>query len=131
MANNVITIVHKGNFEKTNAFLMHMSKWEVTKILKKYGEQGVEALKAATPVDTGKTADSWYYDVKKTYRGYELNFYNSHQNKGVPIAVVLQYGHGTGNGGYVKGTDYINPPMKVIFEQIADEAWKEVTGLWR
>lgn len=130
MANKVITIVHKGDFEKTNTFLTRMQSWDVTKILRKYGEKGVEELKNATPVDTGKTADSWYYDVRHTLRGYEINWYNSNINDGVPIAIILQYGHGTGGGGYVRGTDYINPPLQEIFESIADEAWKEVTGLW-
>lgn len=130
MANNVITIVHKGDFEKTNTFLTRMQSWDVLKILRKYGEKGVDELKNATPVDTGKTADSWYYDVRHTFRGYEINWYNSNINDGVPIAIILQYGHGTGGGGYVRGTDYINPPLQEIFESIADEAWKEVTGLW-
>lgn len=130
MANKVITIVHKGDFEKTNTFLTRMQSWDVVKILRKYGEKGVEELKNATPVDTGKTADSWYYDVRHTLRGYEINWYNSNVNDGVPIAIILQYGHGTGGGGYVRGTDYINPPLQEIFESIADEAWKEVTGLW-
>lgn len=130
MANKVITIVHKGDFEKTNTFLTRMQSWDVVKILRKYGEKGVEELKNATPVDTGKTADSWYYDVRHTFRGYEINWYNSNVNNGVPIAIILQYGHGTGGGGYVRGTDYINPPLQEIFESIADEAWKEVTGLW-
>jgi hypothetical protein len=130
MARGIITIVHKGDFEKTNTYLTRMRKYEVIKILEKYGKKGVDELKAATPVDTGKTADSWYYDVRHTFRGYEINWYNSNQNKGVPIAVILQYGHGTGGGGYVRGTDYINPPIQKIFEEIADEAWKEMTGLW-
>jgi hypothetical protein len=128
MANNVITIVHKGDFKKTNQYLFKMSKFEINNVLNKYGKLGVEALKAATPLDTGKTSDSWYYDVKHTFRGYEINWYNSNINKGVPIAVILQYGHGTGGGGYVKGTDYINPAMKDIFEDLADEAWKELTS---
>lgn len=95
--------------------------------LKKYGEMGVTALKNSTPKDTGKTASSWYYDIKETGDTITISWKNSNVNDGVLIAAVLQYGHGTGTGGYVQGIDYINPAMRPIFQQIADDAWREVT----
>ena len=96
--------------------------------LNHYAQMGVDALKSATPVDTGKTADSWYYEIHKSISGITIRWCNSNINEGVPIAVILQYGHGTGTGGYVEGTDYINPAIKPIFDEIADAVWKEVTN---
>lgn len=90
---------------------------------------GVEALAQATPVKTGKTASSWSYDLIKTNSGYELVFSNSNFNNGVPIAVILQYGHGTGTGGWVEGRDYINPALQPVFDEIAKTVWLEVTRL--
>lgn len=90
---------------------------------------GVEALAQATPVKTGKTASSWSYDLIKTNSGYELVFSNSNFNNGVPIAVILQYGHGTGTGGWVEGRDYINPALQPVFDKIAKTVWLEVTRL--
>ena len=95
--------------------------------LKQYGEQGVEALRKATPKDSGKTADSWYYVINRDGDKVRIDFKNSNVNEGVPIAIILQYGHGTGGGGYVEGRDYINPVVQPIFDAIAKEAWKEVT----
>lgn len=97
------------------------------KILRKYGEAGVEALAAATPARTGETAAAWSYEIVETRGGYSIFRSNGHTNNGVNIALILQYGHGTGTGGYVKGIDYINPAMEPIFNAIAKEAWKEVT----
>jgi len=97
------------------------------RILAKYGQMGVDALSAATPVETGMTARSWYYEVEASGGYYRIKWLNSHVNDGVPIAIILQYGHGTGTGGYVAGRDYINPAIKPAFDKIEAEVWKEVT----
>lgn len=94
--------------------------------LRSYGELGVQALRDNTPKKTGLTASSWYYTIKESADGYTIEWRNRNSNKGVLIAAILQYGHGTGTGGYVQGVDYINPAMKPVFQQIADDAWKEV-----
>lgn len=95
--------------------------------IKQYGDQGVEALRSVTPKDTGLTADSWYYEIERDGDKVKIKFKNSNIKNGVPIAIILQYGHATGNGGYVQGRDYINPVIRPIFDAIANEAWKEVT----
>ena len=123
----MITISSRGNFEKTDRFFKKMLRGEILKELYKYGEEGVRALADATPKDSGKTAASWDYTVEKTDGAYSIVWTNSNINKGVPIAVILQYGHGTRNGGYVEGRDYINPAIRPVFDKIADSAWKEVT----
>lgn len=123
----MITIQHHGKFEKADRFFKHMFKFEIMHVLKKYGEEGVKALRDATPKDSGETANSWGYEITKEGRGYVITWTNSKKNKGVPIAIILQYGHGTGTGGYVEGRDYINPATRPIFDAIAEEAWKEVT----
>lgn len=97
-----------------------------TSALRHYGELGVQALRNSTPKKTGLTASSWYYTIKESSDGYTIEWKNRNANKGVLIAAILQYGHGTGTGGYVRGVDYINPAMKPVFQQIADDAWKEV-----
>lgn len=97
--------------------------------LDKYGREGVSALASATPVDSGKTASSWSYEIIKEKDSVKLTFSNSNIQNGVPIAVILQYGHATRNGGWVQGRDYINPAIRPIFDKIADQAWKEVTKL--
>lgn len=97
--------------------------------IEKYAQEGVNALKAATPHDTGKTASSWSYEIKRTNNSITINFNNSNIVNGVPIAIILQYGHGTRNGGYVKGRDYINPAIQPIFDKLTNDAWKEVTKL--
>ena len=97
--------------------------------LDKYGREGVTALASATPVDSGLTAKSWYYEVSVTNESATISFHNSNIQNGVPIAVILQYGHGTRNGGWVQGRDYINPAIQPVFDKIADAAWKEVTKL--
>lgn len=96
-------------------------------VLDKYGKMGVEALSSATPVDSGLTASSWYYEIQNDGNSASIEFHNSHINKGVPIAIILQYGHGTGTGGWVEGRDYINPAIQPIFDQLAEEVWKEAT----
>ena len=125
----MIIIKHKGNFERTSKFLQRMSKVDILRILDKYGQAGVAALAAATPVDSGLTANSWGYEVSASGDTYAITWTNTNINKGVPIALILQYGHGTRNGGWVEGRDYINPAIQPIFDKIRDEAWREVTKL--
>ena len=105
-----------------------MSKFQINKILEKYGQMGVEALRSATPIDSGKTAESWGYEISVGKEGATIYWTNTNQNKGVYIAVILQYGHGTGTGGYVQGIDYINPAIRPVFDKIAEEAWMEVVN---
>lgn len=125
----MVRLTAKGDFSKTFKFLENAKKLvHIPTILEKYGQIGVDALAAATPIDTGKTADSWYYEVRESKDTYQLVFLNSNVNKGVPIAIILQYGHGTRNGGYVEGRDYINPALVPIFDELADKVWKEVRG---
>lgn len=123
----MIVIKSKGNFEKTDRFFKKMLRGEIMRELKKYGEEGVKALADATPKDSGKTAASWDYEVTKTRDSYTIAWTNSNINDGVPIAIILQYGHATGTGGYVEGRDYINPAIRPIFDAIAEAAWREVT----
>ncbi len=123
----MIVVKHSGNFDKTEKFLKKMRKGDIFKSLDRYGQKGVSALAAATPRDSGKTASSWSYEVQMGSGSYSIIWSNNNTNKGVNIAVILQYGHGTRNGGFVQGRDYINPAMRPIFDQIAEEAWKEVT----
>lgn len=122
----VIIFRNKGNFSKTDQFLKRASKLTLDDILKHYGEEGVRALKEATPKDTGTTANSWYYNVTKSKDQIVITWSNSNIVNGIPIAIILQYGHATRNGGYVEGIDYINPAMKPVFDRIAARAWKEV-----
>lgn len=124
----MITIKQKGNFAKTDAFLKKVSKMDALSILNRYGSKGVEALRSNTPTDTGRTANSWTYEIAQTSSGYRIYWKNSNIVDGVPIAIILQYGHGTGTGGYVEGRDYINPALRPIFDEIAESAWKEVTS---
>lgn len=125
----MITFKQKGDFSKLTRFLEKAK--EVVKLgdLDKYGREGVEALSVATPVDSGVTASSWYYEIENQNGRASINFYNSNINGGVPIAIILQYGHGTGTGGWVEGRDYINPAVQPLFNRIAEDAWKEVTKL--
>lgn len=122
----VISFVQHGDFKKSLTFLTRVRSRNVRGILEKYGQRGVEALASATPKATGKTATSWSYEIKMDDNGATLCWKNANIVDGVPIAVILQYGHGTRNGGYVQGTDYINPVMKPLFDEIAAELWREV-----
>lgn len=124
-----IEIKSKGNFSKTENFLSDLKKIQLKAILDKYGKRGVDALEKATPVDSGKTASSWYYKIDSDKDRSTITWCNSNINKGVMIAIILQYGHGTGTGGYVQGIDYINPAMKPIFDEITEKVWGEVTKL--
>jgi hypothetical protein len=123
-----VTIQPKGNFKKTNTWLQKIKGIVKQSTLDKYGRAGVQALSAATPVDSGVTASSWYYEIERTSNSATIIFKNSNINEGVPIALILQYGHGTGTGGYVQGRDYINPAIRPIFDQMSQDAWKEVTS---
>lgn len=123
----VIEMRQSGDFKKNLTFLTNLRKKSIRPILEKYGQKGVEALAEATPKATGKTAASWSYEIKMEKTGAVLSWKNANIVDGAPIAVILQYGHGTRNGGYVQGVDYINPAMKPVFDAIRDELWKEVT----
>lgn len=123
----MIRVVQRGNFRNTEKFLSNAKSIAIGRILDKYGSMGVDALAAATPVRTGKTAASWGYKIVISNDRAEVRWINSNVNKGVCIAMILQYGHGTRTGGYVEGVDYINPAIEPIFEKFAEEAWNEVT----
>lgn len=125
----MITFRQKGDFSKLTHFLEKAKEAVKLGDLDKYGQKGVAALSSATPIDSGKTAESWYYEIKNQNGSVSINFLNSNVNKGVPIAVILQYGHGTRNGGWVQGRDYINPSIRPIFDEIVESAWREVTKL--
>ena len=125
----MISFRHKGDFSKLARFLERAKEVVNLGCLDKYGREGVAALASATPVDTGLTADSWYYKITNDGQSAKVTFYNSNIQNGVPIAIILQYGHGTRNGGWVQGRDYVNPAIQPIFDKLANEAWREVTKL--
>ena len=122
----MITFKQNGNFSNLSITLKRMKRFMDNISLEKYGEEGVTALASATPVDTGLTANSWNYKIEQTKNSVSITFYNTNIQNGVPIAIILQYGHGPRNGGWVEGRDYINPAIQPIFDRIANEAWKEV-----
>lgn len=128
----MITIKHKGNFKKTDNFLARIFKMDYKTILSKYANQGLEALRKATPVDTGLTASSWYYEIADNGKSLSIQWKNSnvvtYSGGTVSVAILIQYGHGTGTGAYVQGLDYINPALRPVFKNIADSVWKEVTA---
>lgn len=125
----MIRFRHKGDFRRTESIFQKIRQRSYLRVLEKYGKAGVSALTSATPKESGETASAWGYEIQQTRNGCSIFFTNSHINQGVNIAVILQYGHGTGSGGYVKGVDYINPAIRPIFDQLANEAWKEVTSI--
>lgn len=125
----MITFRQKGDFSKLTRFLERAKNAVHLGDLDKYGREGVAALASATPMDTGKTASSWYYEIENRDGVARIKFCNSNIQNGVPIAIILQYGHGTGTGGWVEGRDYINPAIQPIFDKIANNAWREVTKL--
>lgn len=116
----------KGDFDKTKKWLNALKLNKIQSILNKYGEEGVKALQTATPKESGMTANSWGFRVKNNSDSATIEWYNTNEQNGVNIAILIQYGHGTGTGGYVPGVDYINPAMKPVFKSIADKVWKEV-----
>jgi hypothetical protein len=125
----MITITEKGNFNNVTRYLDRLKKADLFAVLNKYGTLGVVALSNATPVDSGATAASWTYSIVQRKGYYSIRWHNGNIKNGIPIAVLIQYGHGTGTGGYVQGRDYIMPAIRPVFEQIAAEAAREVTKI--
>ena len=125
----MIKFRQKGDFSKLTRFLEKAKEAVHLGDLDKYGREGVAALASTTPVDSGLTADSWRYEITNKQGLAKITFHNSNIQNGVPIAIILQYGHGTRNGGWVQGRDYINPAIQPIFDKIVNEAWREVTKL--
>lgn len=125
----MISFRQKGDYSKLTAYLERAKKGVNIRSLDKYGKEGVTALSSVTPVDTGLTAKSWYYEIENLKGMARISFCNSNIQNGVPIAIILQYGHGTGTGGWVEGRDYINPAIQPIFDKLANDAWREVTKL--
>ena len=123
----MIAFKHKGDFSKVTKYLKKVRKGINIDNLRQYAQRGVDALMASTPVDTGLTARSWYYEIEESRGIVRISFCNSNIQNGVPIAIILQYGHGTRNGGWVEGRDYINPAIQPIFDEITKNAWKEVS----
>ena len=123
----MITFKATGDYKKTFKFLNRIVNKDFMKSLEQYGQQGVDALSQATPVDTGNTAGSWGYEIEVENGLISIIWTNSNIVKGLPIAILLQYGHGTKNGGYVRGRDYINPAIRPVFDNIAKNAWEEVS----
>ena len=125
----MITFRQKGNFSKLNRYFERVKEVVKVRDLDRIGREGVQALSSATPRDTGLTATSWEYSIERSSNRVSINFNNTNIQNGVPIAIILQYGHGTRNGGYVQGRDYINPAIQPIFDKLAKDAWEEVTKL--
>lgn len=125
----MISFRQKGDFSKLTNFLERAKEAAKLGDLDKYGREGVAALASATPMDSGLTANSWYYKIENKNGSATISFYNSNIQNGVPIAIILQYGHGTRTGGWVEGRDYINPAIQPIFDQIVENAWREVTKI--
>lgn len=121
----MISVKSKGDFRNTEKFMRNAREKKLMAILNRYGEEGVAALMVATPLDTGRTASSWRYEIRVENNCIRLVFHNDNIQNGVPIAIILQYGHGTGTGGWVEGRDYINPAIQPVFDKIANSAWKE------
>ena len=127
MAYKILTYETYGDFSAVQDLLERGKEFFNAGILNEYGRKGVEALKAATPRDTGLTADSWYYEIQRGEGLIRLSFNNSNTNQGIPIAILIQYGHATRNGGFVEGIDYINPALRPVFDELAEKLWKEVS----
>lgn len=125
----MISFRQKGDFSKVTRYFEQLKEVANLGVLDKYGREGVAALSSATPVESGRTASSWYYEIKHGQDSATIEYHNSNINDGVPIAIILQYGHGTGTGGYVEGRDYINPAIQPVFDRIVEDAWKEVIKL--
>jgi hypothetical protein len=124
----MITIKQKGSFNNTETWLRKMKEKDRLAILSRYGSLGVNALSNATPTETGLTAESWSFSIVQRPGYYSIRWHNSHVEDGIPIAIILQYGHGTRTGGYVQGRDYIMPAIRPIFDQIVAEADKALRG---
>lgn len=122
----MIEVTSTGDFKKTEAFLLAMKRGEVYDILEKYGQQGQDALASATPIDSGITRESWKYEVVRKNGKYQIIWRNTNVESGIPVAILIQYGHATGTGGWVEGRDYINPAIQPLFDKIANEVWERV-----
>lgn len=122
----MMTFEHKGSFKNTEAFLNAMKNGHIFTMLEGYGQEGVDALAAATPVDSGLTATSWTYEVIRKSGKYQIIWHNTNVETGIPVAILIQYGHATGTGGWVSGVDYINPAIKPLFDKIANDVWEGV-----
>lgn len=122
----MIRVKQRGNFNNIERFINKVLRKDYLNTLDDYGQKGLEALKEATPIDSGKTKDSWRYRILFANGKIKIQWYNTNIVDGAPIAIILQYGHATRNGGFVQGVDYINPAMRPIFEQMADEVWGKV-----
>lgn len=123
-----IRFVQRGSLDKTEKFLQTLQKLDIMKIADRQAQLGVHALTAATPIDSGRTAHSWSYTIRQNGGGISITWHNTHIENGFPVAIMLQYGHGTGTGGYVQGRDFINPAIRPVFDQIAETVWKAVTS---
>lgn len=124
----MITVTAPGSFNKTTKFLSKMATGDIYKVLDHAGAAGVDALSSATPIDSGLTASSWTYEVVIKGTWHSIVWHNTNVNDGIPVAILIQYGHGTGTGGWVEGYDYINPAIRHVFDQIANDVWKQVTN---
>lgn len=124
----MVVIKHRGNFNNTEKFLKSAQKLQIKSLLDSYGQKGVQALREATPKDSGETANSWAYEIQVNKGSVSLIWTNTNVVNGVPIAILIQYGHGTRNGGYVEGRDYINPALQPIFDKLSEEVWRAVTN---
>lgn len=125
----MLEVTASGDFKPTLAYLEKLSRADFYRTLDAAGTRGVAALRAATPIESGETANAWSYEISKSSSGASITWMNNHVENGVPIAIILQYGHGTGTGGYVAGRDYINPALSPIFDSIAEDVWKVVQSL--
>lgn len=123
----MVRVKHKGNFNKTEKYLKKLNNGDIFDGVEELAQAGVEALKSATPVKTGKTADSWSYSITKKNGSYTVTWNNSNVNDGVNIAMLIQYDHGTGTGGFVEGIDYINPTLSSVFDEMVEKVWKEAS----
>lgn len=124
----MIIFESRGDFKRTDSFLRKMLKLDLSRSLAKYGREGVGALSSSTPTESGLAASSWYYEVEAKKGRASITWMNSDVENGFPVAIMLQYGYGTGTGGFVRGRDYINPAIKPVFDRIAEDVWKEVTS---
>lgn len=125
----MITFKHRGSFANSERFLSKLGKKNYRPILEKYANEGLVALRANTPKDTGNTANAWDFEIITKRNGFSISWTNSNLVEGVPVVILLQYGHGTRGGSFVEGRDFINPVMRPIFDQISENIWKEVTSL--
>lgn len=124
----MFSLTTSGSFKKTESRLKRLQTLEISKILNKYGSEGVDALAKATPIDSSETSASWAYTVENSRSGFSITWTNSHMAGKTPVVILLQYGHGTGTGGYIAGRDFINPAIKPVFDRIAQDVWKAVTS---